>query len=341
MQNNININIDGLLTHIYKTNNLIENNVTNNEINNVTKIKKYDFFAKNEISINNILHLTENKRNRYITINNARKLQINDNKKTITKINQENAYIMIKYSENDGEYIEGITRFLSNKRESEYIYGVIESYLYLIKTFHEFKKEGIIYFSFSSEKMKFKTIYNPHCIIYDFETSLLENKLKGDKNDIIGYFCNFIKKINDFTFKPFEVHVLFYLYRMEEEYLSKYKITNIINTFVENMENILKEEDMSMIKENCEQNMNQFINKNRNDVIINLIQHFNTWDNYSVSILYLHLVENIILGYKKQIRFMSKFQDILYKNISPNPQHRLSIEETIQQFQELFQYWHN
>lgn len=200
--------------------------------------------------------------------------------------------------------------------------------------------------------MKFKSIDNPHCLLYDFRMSLLEKKLKGDNNlqgdkkeEIIEYFCNFIK-INqnekqdiNFTFKSFEVHVLFYLYKMEEQYLSKYKLTNIISKYIENMKQFLKGQDETFIKQNCEQFMNQYINKNVEYIKIDLIQYYKTWDNYSVSILYLHLVENIIQGYNCQNLFMTKWLDILYQNVSQNPRQRLSINETANRFSNLFQYW--
>lgn len=346
-----NINVEGILRHIGKNSNYSENN--KNKIKKqeriVTKIKSYNFFARNEININNLLHLLDQKRNRYITIKKATKLRINEVDGDIikkTEISKGNEYIMIKYEENEGEYIEGITRFLYNKGEKEYIYGVIESYFYAIKTFYQLQKEGVIYYNFSSENMKFKDIYNPHCLLNDFEASLMERKIKLNENtnttnkqEIIEYFYNFIMKPQNFTFKAFEVHVLFYLYKMEEQYLSKYKITQIIDKYEDNVRSILKGQTEKMIKQECHKYMEQYINKNKEEIMIQLISHYKTWDNFSVSILYLHLVENIIQGYKTQMRFMSKFQDILNQNLSPNPNQRMTIEETIKKFNDLFQYW--
>jgi len=346
-----NMNVEGILRHIEvksKYNESIKNRIKK-DTNIVTKIKPYNFFTKNEININNSLHLLENKANRYITITKATKLSINEVDDDIinkTEISKGNEYILLKYEENECENIEGITRFLYNKGEKEYVYGVIESYFYIIKTFYQLQKEGIIYYNFSSERMKFKDIYNPHCLLYDFESSLMERKIKLNENtnntnkkEIIEYFYNFIMKPQNFTFKPFEVHVLFYLYKMEEQYLSKYKISQIIDKYVENMGSILKGQTEKIINQECHQYMEQFINKNKKEIMVQLIMHYKTWDNYSVSILYLHLVENIIQGYKIQMRFMSKLQDILNQNLSQNPNQRITIEETINKFNDLFQYW--
>ena len=343
-----NINVEAILGHIGKNSSYSRNN--RNKIKKeellITKIKPHNFFTKNEININNSLYLLEHKRNRYITIKNARKLRINEVDEDIikeTEIIKGNEYIIIKYEENEGEYIEGITNFLYNKGEKEYIYGVIESYYYIIKTFYQLQKEGIIYYNFTSEKIKFKDIYNPHCLLYDFEKSLMERRINinnRNKNEIIEYFYNIITKTQNFTFKPFEVHVLFYLYKMEEQYLSKYKITQIIDKYVDNMGSILKGQTEKILKEECHKFMEQFINKNKEEIMIQLISYYTTWDNYSMSILYLHLVENIIQGYKTQMRFMNKFQDILIQNLSQNPHQRMTIEDTINKFNDLFQYWY-
>ena len=335
MQNN---NVEGILTHFYNKNTFIQK-----ETNIVTKIKPYDFFTKNEILINNILHLLEYKTHRYITIKKATKLRINEVDDTIIKLYNENEnkkFIILKYDENENIYIKGITNFLYNKNEKDYIYGVVESYVYLMKTFFQLQNEGIIHFNFTSEKLKFKDIYNPHCILYDFECSLLEKKLnQTNKSDIIEYFHNFIFKTQNFSFKPFEVHLLFYLYKMEEHYLSKYRITKIIDKYVENMKNILKVQDDSFIKRDCNKFVDPFINKNKNYIILELIKYYKTWDNYSASILYLHLVDNIIQGYKTQITFMNKFQSILYTNLSLFPSQRMTLEDTIIRFNTLFQHW--
>lgn len=329
---NININIEGIRNHFYKNDiQLINKSPLPTNDNKLTVIKKYDFFTKNEIKINNILHLIDNKKQKYISIVSAKKININEI--------SANDYIIIKYSENNNEYIEGITFFLHNKCEKEYICGIIDSYLYLLQSLDILQKEGVIYFNFSSEKLKFKTICNPHCILYDFNGSLLRDKMKNDNIETINYFFHFISKTQNFTFKSFEVHVLYYLYKMDEEYLSKYKISIIIERFVQNMKSVIKGQDGKIMKSKCELFMEQFINKNKNDIILNLINCCDTWDNYSVSILYLNLVENIIQGYRSQMRFMTKFQDILFKNISPCPEKRLSVEETIIEFKKLFQYW--
>ena len=145
-----NMNVEGILRHIEVKSKYNESskNKIKKDTNIVTKIKPHNFFTRNEININNSLHLLEHKKNRYITIKKATKLSINEVNDDIinkTEISKRNEYIMIKYEEYEDENLEGITRFLYNKGEKEYIYGVIESYFYIIKTFFQLQKVGIIY----------------------------------------------------------------------------------------------------------------------------------------------------------------------------------------------------
>lgn len=333
------IQIKGIVCHL-NTNTNTNTNKNKNKNNTskqvVSKVKEYDFFTLNEIRINNILHIFPKKEKRFITIKSAKKLKINDN-----PINNDKKYVLIKYNQEEDQYIEGFSKFVYNKGEKEYIYSVIESYIYILNSFLQLNKEGIVYYHFTSENVLFFDIYNPHCLLKGFQDSLLMSQM--DESNSYSYFSNFIKKNQNqnqnFTFKAFEVHVLFYLYKMEEEYLSHYKITRIIDKFIENLAPVLKEQPESLLKGQCQTFMEPFINKNKKDIIRKLTSYYDTWDNYSLSILYLYLVENIIQGYQTQMRFMSYFKDILYENLSPNPEQRLSLEETMIRFHQLFKYW--
>ncbi len=57
-----------------------------------------------------------------------------------------------------------------------------------------------------------------------------------------------------------------------------------------------------------------------------------TFDNYSLSIMYLKFIYFInVNGYKKN-KFISHFTELLLENIHPNPEIRNSIAETVQTF---------
>ena len=55
-------------------------------------------------------------------------------------------------------------------------------------------------------------------------------------------------------------------------------------------------------------------------------------DNYSLSIMYLKFINLINLDGYTHNNFISKFTEILLKNIDPNPELRLSVYDTMQKF---------
>ena len=57
-----------------------------------------------------------------------------------------------------------------------------------------------------------------------------------------------------------------------------------------------------------------------------------TFDNYSLSIMYLKFIYFInVNGYKKN-KFIVHFTELLLENIHPNPERRYNIAETVQTF---------
>ena len=69
-----------------------------------------------------------------------------------------------------------------------------------------------------------------------------------------------------------------------------------------------------------------------NERIFKIIKHWKTWDNYSLSIIYLKFLRYLnISGYENN-NFTIYFSQLLLKNISPNPEYRMNIEDTKYEF---------
>jgi hypothetical protein len=83
--------------------------------------------------------------------------------------------------------------------------------------------------------------------------------------------------------------------------------------------------------------LTKYINKPKSVIITDILAYNKYWDNYSVSILYLHIIGNIcnVLSLKDTI--MNKLTTILIKNIHPNPSKRETLEETFEKYDKLFE----
>ena len=71
-------------------------------------------------------------------------------------------------------------------------------------------------------------------------------------------------------------------------------------------------------------------------MIYKLIEFYKTWDNYSLSILYLKTFEYIFSKGFERNSLIILFSQILATNINPDPSKRLSINETREKFNEIF-----
>jgi hypothetical protein len=86
----------------------------------------------------------------------------------------------------------------------------------------------------------------------------------------------------------------------------------------------------------CENYLQIYVGMDKKKAIDLLIAFYPTWDNYSLSILYLKTFSFMFpQGFHKNSLILYFSQMLLY-NIHPNPEKRYTLEETKQKFKEIF-----
>jgi hypothetical protein len=78
------------------------------------------------------------------------------------------------------------------------------------------------------------------------------------------------------------------------------------------------------------------INQSREKIIEKMVKYSITWDNYSLSALFLPIVTKIRENLKTSNTFFEGFSQLLLLNMDPNPEKRLTPLKTIEKFQDLF-----
>ena len=86
----------------------------------------------------------------------------------------------------------------------------------------------------------------------------------------------------------------------------------------------------------CIETLKKYINKPKSVIIADILEYHKYWDNYSTSILYLHIIGNITRFFSLKGTFLNKFTMLLTKNIHPNPLKRETLEETFENYNKLF-----
>jgi hypothetical protein len=82
------------------------------------------------------------------------------------------------------------------------------------------------------------------------------------------------------------------------------------------------------------------INEPRENIFEKLLPHAKTWDNYSVSALFLPLLAQIQVN-EESTAFFDGFTQLLLLNMNPNPEKRLTPKQSIDKLEDLFIEWDN
>jgi len=300
----------------------------------------YDFFCINSIKICEKIKETPNLLNKHYVINNYSLITLGEvseriyhyntnNTDNTDNTNNSNKYVLLEY--NDLKYVE-FNDFLFNLPNPKlFIFHVLDSYSILLNNLSSLEQIGIRYLNISTKNIIFGKNYKP--MLRNFETSLLVEKCED-----ISYFVKMIEKFENYTYKPLEIHVIFYLIKNNENSLSFSAIDSICNNFVKNI-HILSlfskqyKETYYKLSMEC---LKKYINKPKNEIITEILQYSNTWDNYELSILYLHIIGNLQRVFSLKATLINKLTNILSKNIGPDPLKRETLTNSIEKYNNLF-----
>jgi hypothetical protein len=214
------------------------------------------------------------------------------------------------------------------------IYYLMDSYLYLLHSLLQLQNNHICYFNLSSKSIVFSEDYHP--LIQHFDYSLSTKELNEK------LFCNIIEKNSDFSCKPIEVHVLFFILKKNQDtLLSFYEIEEISKEFVGHLNpifSLFSENYRNQYQESCVEYLKKYVNQTKKQIVKDLLDcALYTWDNFSLSILYLYLIGNMIIIFDLKHTIINEWSKLLYKNLHPDPKKRDTLINTIQTWEQLFQ----
>ena len=298
---------------------------------NESKILLYDFFSINEINISKKIKTIPYNANYFDIITDYDFIDISKIDENLIEnidLNENKKYIIFHYN---NEKRVNFQDFLFNLPNIKYfISSLLDSYTNLVYSLIKLNDENICFFDLNTDNIVFS---NKNILfLKNFKNSLLISNLNE------SYIKNIIKNIDNYTYKPLEIHVLFYLLINNEETLSLSFIETICSNYVKNMDilSLFSEKYIESYEKTCIETLKKYINKPKSSIIADILEYNEYWDNYSISILYLHIVGNISRFFSLKGTFLNKFSMLLTKNIHPNPLKRETLEETITDYNKLF-----
>ena len=170
-------------------------------------------------------------------------------------------------------------------------------------------------FNLSTENIIFNIEHGEKPIIQNFEKSIYKPYLSEK------YITKIINETEDYTYKPLEVHLLFYLIKNDLNTVSYSLIEDICDNYIKSIDftslfSIFNDKNYAeYFKNECANSLIKYINKPKSYIISDIITNsMNTWDVYSVSLIYLR----IILNCSFTNSFIKDLINKLIKNIKPN-----------------------
>jgi hypothetical protein len=170
-------------------------------------------------------------------------------------------------------------------------------------------------------------------IFQNFQYSLQISKLNEK------YFSKIIADLDDYyIYKPLEVHVIFYLIKNDLNTISYSFIEEICEIYINKLTilSFFSDKYNQTYKQLCIDSLKKYINRNKREIIEELLQNVYSWDIFSLSVLYLHIIGNIIQLFSLQGTFISKLFLELSKNIHPEPSNRYDLETMREIYDKLF-----
>jgi hypothetical protein len=297
-----------------------------------TTIINYSHFSINEANICHKIEKIPYYSNFFSILEDYEALnisQLNEDIMERLKDTENIQYYLFKYSDrNSTDFIDFLYNSTSIKK---LIFHVIESFSHILYGLHLLNENNICFFDISPKNIVYLENFREKPVLKNFRLSLQLNQLNE------SYFSHVLNKLEDFTYQPLEIHILFYFVNHNMITISYSFIEEFCEKFVENVSilRLFSENYRIAYKEQCIETMRKYINLSKNEIIDDILERNDKWDVYGISILYLQIFACISRIFSLKGTFISKITIELSKNLHPNSEKRMSLNETLNSFNKL------
>lgn len=303
-----------------------------NKQNYRSTIVNYSHFLINETNISYKISQIPYYSNFFTILNDYELLnisQLNDDILQKLNTNENIKYYLTKYKDKEAiDFSDFLYNYTSIKK---LILDMINSFQHILYGLHILNENNICFFNISPENIVFLKEYREKPVLKNFRFSLNLNKLE------YNYFSHILHKFDDFTYQPFEIHILFYFMRHNMITISYSFIEEFCEEFIGNLSilRLFSENYKKLYKQQCIETLKKYINLSRKEIIDDIFERNNKWDVYGISMLYIQLFGCISRVFSLKGTFISKITLELSKNLHPNSDKRMSLEETLNIFNKL------
>ncbi len=303
----------------------------------ISKIQKYNSTAKTEIQIGDIVRTIPSYSNFFAPIiQHCKQMGLSKFSSSIVdtcdifKKKTENKYIIMK-----SEYVDKYDLFeyiIKSDNNKHLILNILSTYTHLLIAIKKLVSKNIVHYDLKGGNIMFSTFLNVPKII-DFGLSI--NMDNVTVKNMKEYF--YIYASDYYIWAP-EIQYLSYI---ANNHLnpSKNEIREIAESIVKNnvsLHNLYSASFIKKYKDTLIKFLLKFSGKTPQNVLETMRKYYNTWDNYSISILFMKIIHYLNMNGFSDNKFIIFFSQLLLQNIHPDPDRRLSIQHTITLFNDYF-----
>ena len=216
----------------------------------------------------------------------------------------------------------------SNMDDDKYLYSIIHGYSYLLFSLYMLNKYGIIHYDIKGENIMYnKALDIP--IVIDFGLSIIKKDIEPAFNDpdyIKRFSTYFYTSAPDYSLWCLDAHYLCFIINHPNSNV-KNEIQNMVNLYMQNNKSFryLSDEMYDIFKNLSIKQLHKYANMGTKESIKYILSYCDTWDNYSLSIMFMRILNTLKVENSK---FLQAFQMLLEINIHPEPKERLSLSKT-------------
>ena len=322
------INISGLKQKKQK-NEMNENNEKNEKKKKKKIIVINNFFCENNIyicdKIRNSIPIYSDK---FEIVTSAISLFKEKEKEKERNNEKDKDLYLLEYQNNEDEMI-GFFEYLSaiKSNPKKYIFTIITTYQKLLKHILLLQKTNIVHLNINYDTICFKKD-TEQVLIRDWTNAIITTTTSC--NSRLQNKSYITTKNDDITTNsPLEIYVLAHLNKHNLGTLNVSSIESISKTYVDNPYlSFITDTSKHKIYLNCVVFLTPLIDATRDTIVDEMMKYSHTWDNYALTIIYLH----IIASFKDNSVFFRDFFRLLHKNLLT----KTGIPETIDAFDSLF-----
>lgn len=283
----------------------------------VSKIPLYEYYFAPTVSMCNIDIAKIDKRER-------------DMCRVISREKSNSKFVIMKMP-----YVKNVSlvKYITNPNidKKEIVTYIMDSYKSLLHSLKILNLNGIVHFDFKLPNLLID-IKTKNPIIIDFGLSIPVNDIEPKTYSKYFYTHNAAYYI-----WCIDIHIINYVINVNST-LTYDELVALIDTNI-NANQALHMFSESFIKRYRELTIStykKYANMPSENIVKELVKNYNTWDNYSLSILFLSMISCISYEGFTDNKLIKDFSEILLLNIHPNAAKRLSFDDTKTKYKNIF-----